>query len=515
MQSEQTHSPFVLVLDFGGQYKELITRRVRECGLDAQLMPATTPVHEIRAMQPSAIILTGGPSSVSDPASPHGDAEILSLGIPVLAICYGFQWMLHTLGGTVQTCDVCEYGVVTAHLDADAALFRGLREQAAVLMSHTDQVLSLPEGFSVIASTDVTPIAAVQNPERHLYGVQFHPEVCHTKQGKQMFARFLYEICGMQRIRRTERFIAAQCRAIREQVGDQKVLLGLSGGVDSSVCAALLAKAIPNQTVAVFIDHGLMRKDEGDEIERIFHARELEFIRVNAGERFFAALQGVTDPEQKRDIIGAQFLREFEAVQAQRKDVHFLAQGTIYPDVVESGEDGKSAPIKSHHNVAGLPKDQMRFDGLVEPLRSLFKDEVRRVGVKLGLPRELVERQPFPGPGLAVRIMGEITPEKTAMLQEADAIFREELARANKRYDQYFAVLTNTYSVGVTGDFRSYRYVLALRAVQTDDFMTCAAARVPYPLLERIAARIVNEVAGIGRVVYDITGKPPATVEWE
>ena len=505
-------SQTVLILDFGGQYKELIARRVRECKVFSLVRGGEISVEEIRRINPIGIILTGGPNSVYRPESPHCDPAIFSLGIPVLGICYGTQLLAYSVGGLVESLGAGEYGKTAMTVDPSSPLFEGLDPAQIGLMSHTDQITRLPEGFRSVASTAVCPNAAIENRERRLYGMQFHPEVESTPQGTEMIRNFLYRVCGAAGdydLKNLEQELIGQ---VRRQVGDAHILLGLSGGVDSSVAAALLSRAVPGQLHCIFVDHGLMRKNEGDEVEAAFAGRALHFIRVNAEERFLNALRGVTDPEQKRKIIGAEFVRVFEEESAKLPNVRFLAQGTIYPDVIESG-GSKAATIKSHHNVGGLPKD-LRFDGVVEPLRSLFKDEVRALGRQLGLPGKFVARQPFPGPGLSVRIMGEITPEKIAILQEADAIFREEITRRRIKADQYFAVLTDTRSVGVVGDFRTYDYTVALRAVRTSDFMTCEYAPISHKVLGLVSSRIVNEVKGAGRVVYDITGKPPATIEW-
>ncbi|MBQ9044394.1 MAG: glutamine-hydrolyzing GMP synthase [Oscillospiraceae bacterium] len=503
----------VIVLDFGGQYKELIARRVRECGVYSVILPGDVPLERIRSMDPIGIILTGGPDSVYREGAPRCDAGLFDLGVPVLGICYGLQLMTYTLGGTVSPCAVSEYGRTEMTVDPACVLFRGLAAKQIGLMSHTDQVSALPDGFRCAASTANCPNAAIANDDRRLYGLQLHPEVENTPNGTTMIHNFLYGICGAAGDYDMRDLEGVLIRRIQEQVGDEHVILGLSGGVDSSVCAALLAKAIPGQLHCIFVDHGLMRKNEGDEVEAAFAGRDLDFIRVNAEAHFLEKLAGVIDPETKRKIIGAEFVRMFESESRKLGNVKFLAQGTIYPDVIESGA-WNSATIKSHHNVGGLPED-MSFTGLVEPLRGLFKDEVRALGRQLGLPKAFVERQPFPGPGLAVRVIGEITKEKLDMLREADAIFREEMDRASAVADQYFAVLTDTRSVGVIGDFRTYGYTVALRAVRTTDFMTCEYAPLSHELLGKVATRIPNEVRGISRVVYDITGKPPATIEWE
>ena len=502
----------VLILDFGGQYKELIARRVRECGVYSVVKPGDISLDKIREIDPIGIILTGGPNSVYEKESPHCDKAMFDMGIPVLGICYGMQLLSWSLGGEVAPCSSSEYGKTKMQVNTDSLLFAGLDPIQIGLMSHTDQVTKLPVGFKSIAHTVSCENAAIENAAKKLYGFQFHPEVESTPNGTAMIRSFLYSVCGAKGDYDLKNLEQQFISDVKKQVGDAHVLLALSGGVDSSVCAALLSKALPGQLHCIFVDHGLMRKDEGNQVEAAFKNRDLDFIRVNAQDRFLKALAGVTDPEQKRKIIGTEFVRVFEDESKKLPNVKFLAQGTIYPDVIESG-GSKAATIKSHHNVGGLPKN-MKFEGIVEPLRSLFKDEVRALGRQLGLPRKFVERQPFPGPGLAVRIMGEITPEKLEILREADAIFREEAARHRIKADQYFAVLTDTRSVGVVGDFRTYNYAIALRAVRTSDFMTCEYAPISHKVLGTVSSRIVNEVKGAGRVVYDITGKPPATIEW-
>lgn len=508
----------VLVLDFGGQYNQLIARRVRECGVYCEVKPYTTPLAELKALDPIGIIFTGGPNSVYLDTSPHVDSDIFTWGIPILGICYGCQLMAHSLGGLVtpaQEDTAREYGKTATQYDTSFPLFQGLPAEGISWMSHGDYMAKVPEGFALAAHTDMCPTAAIADPARGFYGVQFHPEVNHTEHGTQMIRNFLYQVCHAKGDWTMEDYCRTAIAAIREKVGDGKVLLALSGGVDSSVAAALLAEAVGKQLTCVFVDHGLMRLHEGDEVEAAFAKWDIRFLRVDAESRFLLKLAGVDEPERKRKIIGEEFIRVFEEESQKIGAVDFLAQGTIYPDVIESGA-GEAATIKSHHNVGGLP-DFVDFQEIIEPLRMLFKDEVRQLGRELGLPEYLVSRQPFPGPGLAIRIIGDITKEKADTLRLADFIFREELARAGEDQclSQYFAVLTNTRSVGVMGDGRTYDYTLALRAVTTDDFMTADWARIPYDVLDRISVRIVNEVQGINRIVYDITSKPPATIEFE
>ena len=502
----------VLILDFGGQYKELIARRVRECKVYSEIRSGNITIDEIMQISPIGIIFTGGPMSVYNDYSPKCNPAVLELGIPVLGICYGHQLLAYMSGGTVESCEIKEYGRTEIMLQG-SELFYGLPAESRVLMSHIDQVTQLPSGFKSIANTAACPNAAIENVDRKLYGVQFHPEVDHTDNGKKIIHNFLYRICGANGDYSMADYKNKQIKAIRETVGNDKVLLGLSGGVDSSVCAALLSEAIHENLMCVFVDHGLMRKNEGDQIEEIFSKRNLRFIRVNAEERFLNKLKGITEPEAKRKIIGAEFINVFEEQAKLLGDIKYLAQGTIYPDVIESGANN-SANIKSHHNVGGLP-ERMDFKGIIEPLRGLFKDEVRKLGKQLKLPLDLINRQPFPGPGLAIRVIGEITKEKLDILREADAIFCEEIKINKIKAHQYFAVLTNLQSVGVMGDKRTYDYTIALRAVETSDFMTCKYAKIPHTMLDRVSARLVNEVVNINRVVYDITNKPPATIEWE
>lgn len=508
----------VIVLDFGGQYNQLIARRVRECGVYCEVKSYKTPLEEIKAMAPMGIIFTGGPNSVYDESSPHISKEIFETGIPILGICYGCQLMAYTLGGKVSSCVNSEYGKTETNYDKSSVLFGGvseLPEKEISWMSHTDYISEVPEGFRITAHTADCPAAAIENPEKKLYAVQFHPEVNHTVHGVKMIDSFLKNVCGCSGDWSMHNYAQTAIAEIREKVGDGKVLLALSGGVDSSVAAALLAKAVGSQLTCIFVDHGFMRKNEGNEVEEAFKDSGMNFVRANAKEQFMSKMRGVSDPETKRKIIGEEFIRVFEQEAKKIGKVDFLVQGTIYPDVIESGA-GDAAVIKSHHNVGGLP-DYVDFKEIIEPLRMLFKDEVRALGRELGLSPVLVNRQPFPGPGLAIRIIGEITDEKLEILQDADWIFRDEIAKAgwDSQISQYFAVLTNMRSVGVMGDGRTYDYTLALRGVTTTDFMTADFARIPYEVLEKISARIINEVKSINRVVYDITTKPPATIEWE
>ncbi len=508
----------VIVLDFGGQYNQLIARRVRECGVYCEVKPCSTPLEELRALEPIGLILTGGPNSVYLDEFPQLDPDIFTWGVPILGICYGCQLMAHLLGGRVvpaQQDAAREYGKTDTQFDTDCPLFRDVESTGVTWMSHGDYMERVPEGFRITARSAACPNVAIADEARGFYGVQFHPEVNHTRHGTDMIRRFLCDVCHARRDWVMGDYRRTAVQALRERIGDGKVLLALSGGVDSSVAAALLAEAVGPQLTCVFVDHGLLRKDEGDQVEQVFSRRAMNFIRVDAADRFLSRLAGVEEPERKRKIIGEEFIRVFEEEAKRIGAVDFLAQGTIYPDVIESGA-GNAAVIKSHHNVGGLP-DYVDFKEIVEPLRMLFKDEVRQLGRELGLPEYLVARQPFPGPGLAIRVIGEVTRDKLKLLQEADAIFREEMARAgeDRRLNQFFAALTNMRSVGVMGDGRTYDYAIALRAVTTDDFMTADWARIPYELLDRVSVRIVNEVKGVNRVLYDITAKPPGTVEFE
>ncbi len=511
----------IVVLDFGGQYKQLIARRVRENQVYCEIHPYTISLDKLKEMHPKGIILTGGPNSVYEETSPTYARDLFEIGVPILGICYGSQLMAYRMGGKVATAPVSEYGHTDTTVDdAASALFKGVKPVSTVWMSHTDYIAQVPEGFHITAHTADCPVAAMEDAEHGLYAVQFHPEVVHTEEGMKLLHNFVRDICGCSGSWEMSSFAETTIRELRAKIGDGKVLLGLSGGVDSSVAAALLSRAVGKQLTCVFVDHGLLRKNEGDEVEAVFGPKgdfELNFVRVNAADRFYGLLAGVADPEQKRKIIGAEFIKVFEEEAKKIGTVDFLAQGTIYPDVVESGAVGTgSAVIKSHHNVGGLPKN-VDFKEIVEPLRDLFKDEVRQTGLELGLPRALVFRQPFPGPGLGVRIVGEVTEEKVRIVQDADAIFRQELEKGgiDMGKGQFFAALTNMRSVGVMGDGRTYDYAVALRGVLTSDFMTAEAAEIPWSVLQTCMRRIINEVKGVNRVLYDLTSKPPGTIELE
>ena len=515
---EQTHAKSkVLILNFGGQYNMLIARRVRENNVYCELVPFNTPIEKIKEFNPSAIIFTGGPNSVYEKNAPKPDDGVFSLGVPIFGICYGCQLIADKFGGKVESVSAAgnrEYGKTKTTFNTDNPLFCDVKKESITWMSHGDEITALPDGFTAVAHSKHCPYAAIYDGKRKIYGVQFHPEVTHTVFGKEILKNFLFNIARLTPAWTMGSFVENSVKAIKEKVGGGKVLLALSGGVDSSVCAALIGKAIGKNLTCVFVDHGLMRQGEGDQIEKAFSDRNINFIRINAEDRFLSALKGVVEPEKKRKIIGEQFIRVFEEVGKKIGKVDFLAQGTIYPDVIESGNNGAET-IKSHHNVGGLPS-VISFKEIIEPLRLLFKDEVRALGRELKLPEYMVNRQPFPGPGLAIRVIGDVTKEKLDILRSADAIFREEIEKAKiKGVSQYFAALTNMRSVGVMGDGRTYEYAVALRSVSTEDFMTCVRTKIPYRVLDKVSSRIVNEVKGVNRVLYDVTGKPPATVEYE
>ena len=508
----------ILILDFGGQYNQLIARRVRECNVYCEVHPYNMSLKKIKEFNPKGIIFTGGPNSVYDDDAPRCDKELFNMGYPILGICYGSQLMAYVLGGNVEHAKTSEYGKTDVLVNNSSLLFKDVSSTTSCWMSHTDLITLVPSGFNITAHTKNCPVAAMENSNKKLYAVQYHPEVAHTVEGNKMLTNFIYKVCNCTGTWKMSDFATESIAKLKDKIGNKKVLCALSGGVDSSVAAVLLSKAIGKNLTCVFVDHGLLRKNEGDEVENVFGPNgqyDLNFIRVNAQERFYNKLKGITDPEQKRKIIGAEFIHVFEEVAKKIGSVDYLVQGTIYPDVIESGL-GKSATIKSHHNVGGLPS-VVDFNEIIEPLRLLFKDEVRKVGLELGIPEYLVYRQPFPGPGLGIRIIGEVTKEKVSIVQDADYIFREEIAKAglDKQLGQYFAALTNMQSVGVMGDERTYDYAIALRAVTTTDFMTADWARIPYEVLDIISRRIVNEVKGVNRVLVDCTSKPPATIEFE
>ncbi|MDP4121074.1 MAG: glutamine-hydrolyzing GMP synthase [Bacillota bacterium] len=506
---------FVLILDFGGQYNQLIARRVREENVYCEVHPYTTPFEKIKEMSPSAVIFTGGPNSVYDEGSPKCDVRIFEMGVPVLGICYGAQLMAYMLGGKVENAANREYGKIEIDYK-DSPFYKDVTKHNICWMSHNDYISKLPEGFTVTGTTNNCPSASFENAGKALYGIQFHLEVNHTNEGSKMIHNFLYEICKFKGNWNMANFVESQINYLKEKIGDRKALCALSGGVDSSVCAVLMHKAIGKNLTCIFVDHGLLRKGEAESVEKMFTEQyDINFVKVDVKDQFLSKLKGVTEPEKKRKIIGEEFIRVFEKEAKKIGTVDYLVQGTIYPDVIESGL-GDAAVIKSHHNVGGLP-DHVDFKEIIEPLRLLFKDEVRRAGIELGMPEDMVWRQPFPGPGLGIRVIGEVTEDKLDILRDADAIFREEIKNAalDRSINQYFAVITDMKSVGVMGDMRTYEYTIALRAVTTTDFMTADWAKIPYEVLDKVANRIINEVAHVNRICYDITSKPPATIEWE